>query len=162
MISPEFLHPFFDWAEHTWLGQLIPNSNWLFPAIEAVHLLGLAVIGGAILVVDMRLLGIFFRDRPLSEIAAEAKPYFVGALIVMLSTGIPLGMSEATKCFYSPAFWVKMYALMFSIAFAFLIKARVTRADEGRYGKGARFIVGALSLIGWFTVGAGGRWIGFS
>src|SRR5436189_6237315 len=41
MISPEFLHPYFDWVEHTWFAQLIPNSNWLFPAIEAVHLLGL-------------------------------------------------------------------------------------------------------------------------
>lgn len=162
MISPPFLLPFFQWIETTWLGKLIPGSNWLFPAIEAVHLLALAVIGGAVLMVDLRLLGLNFRHRTVAELAREANPYFVGSLIVMIMTGVPLMVSEPIKCFYSPAFWVKMYALIASILFAFTVKRKVTRAEEGVYGKGALFIVGALSLAGWFTVGAGGRWIGFS
>ena len=52
------LLPFFQWCESSWLGQLIPNSLWMFPVIEAGHLLALGVIGGAVLVVDMRLLGL--------------------------------------------------------------------------------------------------------
>jgi hypothetical protein len=162
MISPPFLLPFFQWIETTWLGKLIPGSNWLFPAIEAVHLLALAVIGGAVLIVDLRMLGLNFRNRSLGEVAREAHPYFVGSLIVMLATGIPLMVSEPVKCFYSQAFWVKMYALAASMIFAFTIRKKVSWAEEGVYGKGALFVVGALSLAGWFAVGAGGRWIGFS
>jgi hypothetical protein len=49
------LLPFFEWCEASFIGQTIRESLWLFPVIEAVHLLGLAVIGGAVLLVDLRL-----------------------------------------------------------------------------------------------------------
>ena len=42
------LLPFFQWCESLWLGQFVVNSNWLFPVIEAVHLLALSVLGGAV------------------------------------------------------------------------------------------------------------------
>ena len=43
--------PFFEWCEATALGQLVRDSLWLFPVIEAVHLLGLCALGGSLLVV---------------------------------------------------------------------------------------------------------------
>jgi hypothetical protein len=52
------LLPFFEWCENVGVGQAIRISDWLFPVIEGFHLLGLCVIGGAILVVYMRLLGL--------------------------------------------------------------------------------------------------------
>src|SRR5713226_2669711 len=55
------LLPFFEWCEHTAVGAAIRGSAWLFPVIEAFHLLALALIGGAILIVDLRLLGLGLR-----------------------------------------------------------------------------------------------------
>ena len=52
------LLPFFEWCESTALGAVIRDSLWLFPVIEVVHLLGLSLIGGAVLVVDLRLIGV--------------------------------------------------------------------------------------------------------
>ena len=52
------LLPFFQWCETLWLGQFVVGSNWLFPVIEAVHLLFLSLLGGAMLIVDLRLLGL--------------------------------------------------------------------------------------------------------
>ena len=127
------LLPYFQWCESSWLGQLIPNSLWLFPVIEAGHLLALAVIGGAVLVVDMRLLGLGLRSRPVSELAREAQPFLIASLIVMIATGVPLFFSEAIKCYYSDAFWVKMPALALSILFTFTVRRMVTRAEEGRF-----------------------------
>ena len=49
---------FFMWCENSAIGDAIRNSKWLFPFIEAIHLLGLAIIGGAVLVVDLRLFGV--------------------------------------------------------------------------------------------------------
>ena len=52
------LLPFFEFCEHSADGEIIRGSSWLFPVIESVHLLGLVVIGGSVLVVDMRLFGL--------------------------------------------------------------------------------------------------------
>jgi len=150
----------FDRLEMTYIGRAIRESLWLFPAIEAVHLLGLAVIGGSILVVDMRLLGAGITRLRSSEVLASAKPWFVGALVTMFATGIPLFLSEAIKCFYNTSFWVKMVALATGIVFTFAVRNRVASRD-GAPPWLARTI-GALSRAVWFTVAAAGRWIGFS
>jgi hypothetical protein len=160
------LLPLFQWLEAFWLGQFIVSSNWLFPVIESVHLLALAVLGGAVLIVDMRLIGVGLRDREVREIARDARPFMIGALLMMISTGVPLFLSEPIKCYYSPAFWVKMWTLAIALLYTFTIRTRVARAEpvDGAVRKTARrqMLVGALSIALWFTVAAAGRWIGFS
>ena len=74
------LLPFFQWCESLWLGQFVVGSNWLFPVIEAVHLLALSVLGGAVLVVDLRLLGFGLKGRSASELWRAARPWMIGAL----------------------------------------------------------------------------------
>jgi uncharacterized membrane protein SirB2 len=156
------LLPFFQWCEATALGQTIRDSQWLFPAIESVHLIALAAIGGAVLVLDLRLLGLGIRHRSVAEVARDAYPWLVASLIVMLVTGISLFLSEAIKCYYSQAFWVKITTIPVAILFAFTVRQRVAGADEGRFSTLVRGAVALVSLTLWFTVGAAGRWIGFS
>lgn len=156
------LLPFFEWCEQLWLGQFIVGSNWLFPVIESVHLLGLSVLGGAILVVDMRLLGLGLKNHPVTELARDARPWLIGALVVMVATGVPLFLSEPIKCYYSQAFWNKMTALAIGLVFTFTIRRQVTETESVRNTARRQAVVGALSLALWFTVAASGRWIGFS
>jgi hypothetical protein len=156
------LLPFFEWCEQLWFGQFIVSSNWLFPVIESVHLLGLAVLGGTILLVDMRLLGLGLKNHPVPELAREVRPWLLGALVVMVMTGVPLFLSEPIKCYYSQAFWNKMTALAIGLLFTFTIRARVTEAESVRNTASTQVVVGAMSLAIWFTVAASGRWIGFS
>ncbi len=156
------LLPFFEWCEASTVGSAIRNSLWLFPVIESVHLLALAVIGGALLVVDLRLFGLGLRKQPVRQLARDVQPWLIGSLLVMISTGIPLFLSESIKCYYSPAFWVKMTTLPVAILFTFTVRRRVTMADEARLRPLASKLVALVSLALWFTVGAAGRWIGFS
>lgn len=130
----------FDWLELTAVGVAIRDSAWLFPVIESVHLLGLATLGGAVLIVDLRLLG---------------------ALLVMFMTRIPLFLFEAIKCYFRPAFWVKMGTLLVALLFTFGLRNRVVRNRPNLSPWQARSIAGC-SLVLWFTVAAAGRWIGFS
>src|SRR6266498_5878298 len=116
------LLPFFQWCEGSTIGTAIRTSNWAFAVIVSVHLLGLAVIGGAVLVVDLRLLGFGLRDQPIRQVARDAWPWFVGSLIVMLVTGGLLFLSEATKCYYSYPFSVKITSLVLAIIFAFTVR----------------------------------------
>ena len=156
------LLPFFKWCEASAIGNGIRSSFWMFPAIEAVHLLALAAIGGAVLLVDLRLFGWGLRNQTVAKVARDAQPIFVGSLLVMLSTGVLLFLSESVKCYYSTAFWWKMTFLALSIVYAFTVKQKVTLADEARVGPVWSKVVAFVSLAMWFAVGAGGRWIGFS
>ena len=156
------LLPTFEWFYATPVGETIRNSVWLFPVIEAFHLIGLGVIGGAVLLVNLRLLGVGLTRQPVAQLSAEAHPWLLGALALMFASGFPLFLSEATKAYYSFAFWVKMTCLLLVLVFTFTIHRRVT---EGGFAEGnpqLAKLTGIISLVLWFGVAWGGRWIGFS
>src|SRR3954462_7420028 len=104
------LLPFFQWCENTNVASAIRDSVWLFPVVEAVHLVALAMIGGAVLMVDLRLLGWTLSRESATHVARNAQPWFMGSLAVMLVSGVFLFSSEAVKCYYNPPFWAKMTA----------------------------------------------------
>jgi uncharacterized membrane protein YhdT len=153
---------FFQWCEQSGIGEAIRKSAWLFPLIEAIHLLGLGVIGGAVLVIDMRLLGLGLRRQSVAQLTREAQPWLVGSLFLMIITGGLLFLSEAIKCYYHGAFWFKMSCLLLAIIFTFTVQRKVSMDDETRirpiWGK----VVALVSVALWAGVGIGGRWIGFS
>jgi len=155
------LLPFFKWCEASWFGQTVSNSVYLFPVIEAFHLLALAVIGGAVLIVDMRLVGLGLRQQPVSRVARGAEPWLIGSLLVMLVTGFLLMTSEAMRCYYNLAFWLKMWSLLFAMIFTFTVRRRLVRADAATVTSARAKLVAVISLLLWSGVGIGGRGIGF-
>ena len=155
------LYPLFVWFEDTAIGVAVRESIWAFPVIEAVHLLALCVLGGALLVVDLRMLGTGLRGVPVSRLRAYARPWLVGAVAALMLTGVPLFLSEAVKCYYNVSFWVKMAGLVVGLGFTFGVRERVAARLEHDLPGSAR-AVAAFSLAIWFTVAAAGRWIGYS
>ena len=155
------LLPYFEAIEASALGDAVRQSLWLFPVIEAVHLIGLCVLGGAVLIVDLRMLGVGLRSYAIPQIVREARPWFLGALIVMLITGWALFSSEAIKCYYNTSFWVKITTLPVAIATTLVVRDRVARR-AGSVADGTTRIVGLTSMTLWLVVAAAGRWIGFS
>ncbi len=153
---------FFQWCEQSGIGAAIRRSAWLFPMIEAIHLLGLGFIGGAVLVVDLRLLGFGLRRQPVAQLSRDAQPWLIGSLILMIITGGLLFLSEAIKCYYHGAFWFKMASLFLAIVFTFTVQRRVVLADETRLAPLWGKVVAVVSVLLWSGVGIGGRWIGFS
>ena len=152
---------FFEWCDATALGAGVRNSMWLFPAIEAIHLLGLCVLGGSLLVVDLRLLGVGLKRQTISELADQADRWLAGAIVVMAVTGILLFLSEAVKCYYNQSFWVKMTALPIALLFTFTVRSQIPHTSGIDTSVRTR-LVGATSIALWFTVAAAGRWIGYS
>lgn len=143
------LLPWFEWLEATAVAGTIKQSIWLFPVIECVHLLALALLGGTILVVDLRTLGFGLTPVTPGELARKLQPWMTGALLTMIATGVPMFLSEAIKCYYSPPFWYKMALLLVATAFTYTLR--------GRWTKPAALV----SLALWFGVGFAGRWIAF-
>src|SRR3954454_20476750 len=89
------------------LSQAISTSTWAFAVVESIHLLALAVIGGAVLIVDLKLLGYGIRTQTLEEVARDAQKWFLGSWTVMIVTGLLLFVSEPQKLYYSTPFAVK-------------------------------------------------------
>ena len=151
----------FDWLELTALGSAIRDSAWLFPVIESVHLLGLAMLGGAVLIVDLRLLGVGLTAQSRRYVLAQATPWLLGALFLMFMTVVPLFLSEALKCYFRPAFWIKMGSLGVALVFTFALRNRIVRSQPN-LSRSRAAALALCSLVLWFTVAAAGRWIGFS
>lgn len=149
----------FESLEQSGIGMLVRESLWLFPALEAVHLLGLSLLGGSLLLVDLRLLGLGVRSRTSEQMMTAAQPWLLISLLILIGTGVPLFLSEAVKCYYNYSFWVKMSALAIGLLYTFLIKHPVIRRGAA---PGVRAGLGILSLGVWLTVAGAGRWIGFS
>jgi uncharacterized protein DUF6644 len=155
------LLPFFQWCEASRLGDTIRQSLWLFPVIEAVHLLALCVMGGSLLLLDLRLLGVGLRNQPVRQLSLDIRPWLVGSMAIMVMTGVGLFTSEAIKCYYNTSFWVKISTIPLAMLFTFTIRERVA-ARAGMDATATTKMVAVASIVLWFVVAAAGRWIGFS
>ena len=153
--------PFFQSLEASALGTAVRQSLWLFPVIECIHLLALSLLFGTVLAVDLRMLGFGLRSQPSSELARKLQPWMVGALSASIATGIPMLLSEAVKCYYSPPFWYKMTLLALAIIFSFTVRRNVALAEPGRIAPALVRLTARVSLALWFGVGFSGRWIAF-
>ena len=96
----------------------------------------------------------------MAQLARDAQRWLVGSLVVMLASGALLFTSEATKCYYHAAFWVKMTSLLLAILFTFTVRRKVAEADKLSPLRSKLVALASVTL--WSAVGIGGRWIGFS
>lgn len=151
---------FFQWCDATSLAVVIRESVWLFPVIETFHLLALALLGGAVLLVDLRLLGLGLRGVPVRDLAANAQRWLLGSLSVMLVSGVLLFISEAMRCYESPPFHLKMLFLGLALLFTFTVRRRITRRATPPGPLAAR-TAALISLTLWTAVGVMGRGIAF-
>jgi len=154
------LLPFFTWLGNTTIAITIRDSVWIYALDQALHLLFLAIFAGAVLIVDLRLLGRGMRDRPVSQVTRDAQPWMVGGLIGLTATGIPQLMSDSIKEYYSGYFWVKMGILLVAFIYMFSVRNRVAMADEGRVAPSRSKLVGLVSIVLWAGVAITARLIG--
>ena len=149
------------WVQYSPLLSAMRGSPWIFPVIASIHLMGLALIGGSVLVVDLRLLGLGLWRQPVAQVARDAERWLLLSLVVLLPTGILQFMCFAgTKYYYLKAFWVKMAALPLALVFTFAVRRKVAMADETRMSPAWRKLVAVVSLSLWSSVAIAGRWIG--
>ena len=99
------LYGLFDRLELTALGELVSGSIWLFPVIEAGHLIGLGLLGGSVLVVDLRLLGFGLVARPPAYLLTQTRPWCLTAIGILLATFFNMFLQtvgyNCTKCPYN-------------------------------------------------------------
>jgi hypothetical protein len=151
---------FFTWIENLPIGLWARESAWGVAAVNVAHLLFLTVFLGALLIVDLRLLGGGLRRMPLAQLARDARPWLVGGFIGMVFTGLGQVLTTPIKQYYSPHFWWKMELLVVAVLFTFVVRYKVTQSDEARVGPLWGKLVAVVSLGLWGTIAIFGRLIG--
>jgi hypothetical protein len=157
---------FCSWLEGLDYSSVIRTSEWLFPTIETVHVLALTIVAGSIAMLDLRLLGITSRDRPVSQVAADILPWTWTGFSLAALSGFLMFSSAATKYFGDVPFRLKMLLLVIAglnmAAFHGLTYRRVAEWDAAVKLPLAARLAGGLSLLLWIGIVFCGRWVGFT
>ena len=125
------MHSLFAALGQSALGHYMQTSVWGFAVIETIHLLALAILGGSVLIIDLRLLGVIFRQEPTRAISCGLIRVVAGSLVIMILSGVAMVSEEALKCYYSPAFRWKMALLAAVVLFWFTLHRKaLQRADN--------------------------------
>jgi hypothetical protein len=155
-----WLHAWFMALAHSALGRTMQTSKWGFAIVEMVHLLALAILGGSVLIVDLRLMGLVLKGESARAIGRDLSRLLLASLALMVLSGIALVSEEAGKCYYSPAFRCKMALLATAVLFYFTLHRRaLLHTDKGTPTLWSR-VAAAVSLFLWLGVGVAGRAIG--
>jgi hypothetical protein len=147
------------------IGTAIRESQIVFPVIESIHVLGLAVSAGAILLLDLRLTGLGMGQVMPGQLMDRLKPWYTTGFAIMVLTGGLLFWAEAEKLYRSPTFRWKLFFLLVAALNALYYEMKfVPKMHEwgakANLPHGAR-VVGWCSLISWTAVIGFGRWTAY-
>lgn len=149
------LQPWVENLANVWPASVIAPSVWIFSVVEAVHLLALSLLGGCVIILNMRLMGVGLTNESSSEVERNLSGWMILATAVILLTGVAIGMSNAGKLYTSTAFFVKMVSMVAALLFSFGVSNAAARA-EGKISMPV-MIVGAVAFLIWlFSIGVFG------
>lgn len=151
--------------EGTSVAARIRESGSIFPNLESVHVIGIALVFGTIAVVDLRLLGIAAHRRSALRLIQELLPYTWVAFAACVITGLLMFTSNATTYAQNSVFWWKMGLLLLAglnmAIFHLGAYRRIDEWDTTLPPPGQARVAGICSLALWACVIGLGRWIGF-
>ena len=142
-------------------GTALRESLILFPLIEGIHLLGLALSFGLIFFTDLRLIGVFMKDVPVSQILNGLRRWIFAGFALTFISGLLLFWAEADTMIANPAFLVKSAAVAVALvnAVAFELAWGKRGAAWVDQAPAAAQIAGWVSLTFWSAATVGGRLI---
>ena len=152
------LEAFAGLIEASAFGTAARESDWLYPAANLVHLLGLVCLVGGIGVVDLRLVGAF-RSLPLAALSRTLTPIAIAGILMLAASGTILFAADATALIRSPRFLTKL--VLIAIALTNALAFRFWWRGEEAPPWPLRILAGASVLL-WLTVAALGRLIAYA
>jgi len=103
------LRQFAEWLSTTFLSVFIQNHNsWIIPTIQSIHIAGIGLVLGSVLMIDLRILGWAGMDQTLRQTTSRFGPWLTGALCLLLATGILMVIGEPVRELVTFSFWLKM------------------------------------------------------
>jgi hypothetical protein len=124
---------FAEWLSTTGPSVFIQEHyRWAIPAIQSIHIVGIGMVMGSVLMLDLRILGWAGTDQTLRQTAGRFGPWLTGSLWLLLATGILMVIAEPVRELLTFSFWLKM-ALVAVGALTATIFQRTLRRHEQRW-----------------------------
>lgn len=146
------------------IARAMREALWLYPAVEIVHITGFVLLVGSVAMLDLRVLGLN-KSISVRSLSRHTLPWSLGALVLIVPSGLLMFSAHASDFLVNPAFRLKMALLM-----AAGINAAFFRATPWQTSKAwdvgvpaplsARLSV-ALSLMLWVAIIACGRLLAY-
>jgi len=153
------------WLDSTRLNAAMRMSTWFFPTFDTIHTLGIVLVAGTIMLVDLRLLGLALRREPVAAVVERIVPWTLRGFALMVVTGTLLFSSEAVKLYHSPAFRIKLALLALAglnaLIFHLTIYPDAANWDQQAPAPIRARLAGLFSLAFWIAIIAAGRAIAY-
>jgi len=150
----------------TRVGRGILESTLLFPTIEGLHLMGIALSIGVLCWLDLRLIGVAFTKHPVSQVWKQVMPVAVVGFSLVFLTGGLLFWAEAITAYDSVHFWIKLGLIFLAglnaVYFELVTHKGIAAWDNDAIPPRRARIAGFVSLVLWTAVIVTGRTMAYS
>lgn len=141
------------------------HNAWAIPTIQTVHIVGIGLVMGSVLMINLRILGLSGADQTLLQTERRFGPWMTAALWLLLATGLLLVVGEPARQLLSFSFWAKMSLVVVGTAIALAFRRSLRRHDqrweqELSYRPSVRTLA-LVTLVLWAAVIVLGRLIGY-
>lgn len=136
-----------DWVAglpKTWPFSMLQD---VYAPFGALHLVGLALLGGCVILLNLRLMGAGIVDEQPSTLERNLRPWMITGFAIVFGTGLIIGALNSEKLYYSPAFFAKMISLLAAAIFTFGVTNSIAKS-EGKITT-PTLIAGAAAFIIW-------------
>jgi hypothetical protein len=160
MSVDQFAHNLYGTAISTTIREI----TWIIPAVQSIHIIAIAVVVGAAIVMDLRLAGVLATDETPQAVVRRHLPWMWSALGLLLTTGFVLGLGEPYRVLTNTVFWIKMGLVLTGFTLTLLFRYPILHPDyRVEHARMARLVkpMAWASLAIWVVVVFCGRWIAY-
>jgi hypothetical protein len=149
------VHQFALWLASTPPSVFIQEHNaWAIPAIQTVHIVGIALVMGSVLMIDLRILGLAWTEQTLRQTTGRFGPWLTGSLWLLLATGLLMVVGEPVRELVSFSFWLKMALVAIGALVAVSFQRALSRQERQWESRAAQPSIKLLAVVTFFV------WIG--
>jgi hypothetical protein len=150
----------FHWVQSTGWANALRESDLVYPIVLSLHLCGIAFFGGAILMTNLRLLGLILQKSTVADIVRQLRPWKWAGFILVVTCGVLLASAKADTYYPNRYFRIKILLLACVGVHALVFRRSIYKASSAILPRNAR-LAACLSLALWLGILSMGRWIAY-
>ena len=160
------MKPFAEWLSTTAPSLFLQQHNtWAIPIIQSIHIVGIALVMGSVLMIDLRILGWAGTDQTLQQTSSRFGPWLTASLWLMLVTGILMVIGEPVRELVTFSFWFKMALVAIGTIVAAIFRMNLRRHErqweDTLIRRGSIRAMAVATFLVWFCVILLGRFIAY-
>lgn len=147
------------------ISEYVRSATWAYPILEIIHVIGLSMLFGGIVLLDLRLIGMH-KELPTAHLANYILPFVWAGFALNVISGVLLFLSDATTFGVNLAFQIKMGLIFLAglnaLWFQRSLYPALTNPTQATAQPNAIRLSASLSLVVWVLVITAGRMIAYS